>query len=112
MPKILNRVQFRYNSTEFESFSYFQLDSAVLTLKGLPNLKILIVGHTSTEGAADKNQQLSERRAEAVKQYLVGKGIAAERLKTQGFGARQPLTSENSEEDRKRNRRIEFVEGF
>ena len=108
MPKVLNFVQFRYNSSEFEPISYLQLDSAVVTLNRFPNLKILITGHTSTEGDVLRNQLLSEQRAEAVKTYLINKGVAAERLQTRGFGSTQPLTTENSEEDRKRNRRIEF----
>jgi outer membrane protein OmpA-like peptidoglycan-associated protein len=108
IPKVLNRVQFLYNSAEFEPFSYPQLDSAVLTLKQIPTLKILIRGHTSTEGNAAHNQQLSEKRAEAVKNYLVGKGIAAERLQTKGFGSSEPLAAENTEGDKKLNRRIEF----
>ncbi len=110
IPKVLNRVQFLYNSAEFEPFSYPQLDSAVLTLQQLPTLKILIKGHTSTEGNAAHNQQLSEKRAEAVKNYLISKGIAADRLQTKGFGASQPLTTENTEGGKKMNRRIEFEE--
>ena len=108
IPKVLNRVHFRYNSSEFEPSSYPQLDSAVLTLKELSALKILIKGHTSTEGDAGRNQLLSEQRAVAVKNYLINKGIAAERLQTRGFGATQPLMTENTEEDKKLNRRIEF----
>lgn len=108
IPKVLNRVQFQYNSAEFETSSYPQIDSAVLTLQSLPTLKILIKGHTSTEGNSANNQQLSEKRAEAVKNYLINKGIASERLQTKGFGATQPLTAENTEGDKKLNRRIEF----
>jgi outer membrane protein OmpA-like peptidoglycan-associated protein len=108
IPKVLNRVQFFYNSAEFEPFSYPQLDSAVLTLQQFSALKILIKGHTSTEGNAVHNQQLSEKRAEAVKNYLISKGIAAERLQTKGFGASQPLVAENTEGGKQLNRRIEF----
>jgi outer membrane protein OmpA-like peptidoglycan-associated protein len=108
LPKVLNRVQFRINSTDFEPESYAQLDSAALTLTNFPKLKILIKGHTSSEGNADHNQRLSERRAEAVKDYLTKKGIAAYRLTSKGLGASQPISGENSEENRRLNRRIEF----
>jgi outer membrane protein OmpA-like peptidoglycan-associated protein len=108
LPRVLNRVQFRVNSTEFDAESYPQLDSAALTLMRFPKLKILIKGHTSTEGNAENNQKLSERRAEAVKDYLIKKGIAADRLTTKGLGASQPISGENSEENRRMNRRIEF----
>jgi hypothetical protein len=108
LPKVLNHVQFKHNSTDFEPSSFAQLDSAVLTLQRFPKLTILIKGHTSSEGDAANNQNLSERRAEAVKNYLVAKSIAAERLQTKGFGASQLLNSEKTEADRRVNRRIEF----
>jgi outer membrane protein OmpA-like peptidoglycan-associated protein len=108
LPKVLNRVQFRVNSTDFDPESYPQLDSAALTLVRFSKLKILIKGHTSAEGNAENNQRLSERRAEVVKDYLVKKGIAAARLTTKGLGASQPISPENSEENRRLNRRIEF----
>lgn len=107
-PKVLNRVQFKVNSTDFEPNSFTQLDSAALTLTRFPELQILIKGHTSSEGNAENNQRLSERRAEAVKNYLVQKGIAAERLQTKGFGASEPISVETTEDNRRLNRRIEF----
>lgn len=67
---------------------------------------------TSSEGNAENNQRLSERRAEAVKNYLVQKGIAPERLETKGFGATQPVSIETTEENRRLNRRIEFEVQF
>jgi hypothetical protein len=67
LPKVLNRVQFKHNSTEFEPASFAQLDSAAVTLQRFPKLTIRIKGHTSSEGDAANNQNLSERRAEAVK---------------------------------------------
>ena len=90
MPKVLNLVQFRYNSTDFELISYPQLDSAVLTLKQFPNLKILITGHTSTEGDAARNQLLSEQRAEAVKTYLISKGVLPNVCKRGALVRRSP----------------------
>lgn len=108
LPKVLNSVQFKVNSTDFEANAFAQLDSAALTLINFPKLQILIKGHTSREGNADNNQRLSERRAEAVKNYLINKGITANRLETKGFGATQPIAAETTEENRRLNRRIEF----
>jgi OmpA family len=108
LPKVLNRVQFKVNSTDFEPSSFPQLDSAALTLSNFPKLQILIKGHTSSEGSSEHNQRLSERRAEAVKNYLINKGINANRLQTKGFGSTEPIATETTEENRRLNRRIEF----
>ena len=108
LPKVLNNVQFKVNSSDFEAHSFPQLDSAALTLINFPKLQILIKGHTSSEGNAENNQRLSERRAEAVKNYLINKGIAINRLQTKGFGATQPVSVEKTEDNRRLNRRIEF----
>jgi hypothetical protein len=108
LPKVLNKVQFLYNSAEFEPNSLPQLDSAVVVLKNYPTLEILIKGHTSSEGEADYNQKLSEKRAEAVKNYLIQHGIDAKRLSSKGFGESQLLVTDDSEENKRLNRRIEF----
>jgi outer membrane protein OmpA-like peptidoglycan-associated protein len=108
LPKVLNKVQFLYNSAEFEPVSLPQLDSAVVVLKNYPNLEVLIKGHTSSEGDADYNQKLSEKRAFAVKNYLTEKGIDPKRLTAQGFGETQLLMPDDSEDNKRLNRRIEF----
>jgi hypothetical protein len=109
LPKVLNKVQFLYNSADFEPNSLPQLDSAVVVLKNYPTLEILIKGHTSSEGEADYNQKLSEKRAEAVKNYLIQHGIDAKRLSSKGFGESQLLVTDDSEEHKRMNRRIEFA---
>lgn len=108
LPKVLNKVQFLYNSVDFEPNSLPQLDSAVVVLKKYLTLEILIKGHTSSEGEAEYNQKLSERRAEAVMNYLIQHGIEAKRLQTQGFGETRPLVLDDTEEHKRVNRRIEF----
>jgi outer membrane protein OmpA-like peptidoglycan-associated protein len=108
LPKVLNKVQFLYNSAEFAQGSLPQLDSAVLVFKNYPNLEVLIKGHTSSEGDADYNQKLSEKRAFAVKNYLMNNGIDAKRLTAQGFGETKLLMSDDSEDNKRLNRRIEF----
>jgi outer membrane protein OmpA-like peptidoglycan-associated protein len=74
-----------------------------------PELKFSIEGHTDSQGGKGINQPLSERRAEAVKSWLEGKGIEAQRLRTAGFGDARPLDSNKTAEGRANNRRVEFV---
>jgi outer membrane protein OmpA-like peptidoglycan-associated protein len=108
LPMVLNRVQFLYNSAEFEPVSLPELDSMVMILKQFSQIRILIKGYTSSEGATEYNQKLSERRAEAVKNYLILHGIAAQRLQTKGFGETQLLVTDDSEDNKRLNRRIEL----
>jgi OOP family OmpA-OmpF porin len=68
-----------------------------------------LAGHTDTTGVGIYNQGLSERRAESVYQYFVGKGIDPEKIKTVGYGESRPLTSNSTKEGRRRNRRVEFI---
>ncbi|MCF8295834.1 MAG: OmpA family protein, partial [Bacteroidales bacterium] len=68
-----------------------------------------IHGHTDNVGGDAFNKDLSERRAAAVKEYLISKGIASERMSNQGFGMSRPVAANDTEEGRARNRRTEFV---
>jgi len=70
---------------------------------------IEIAGHTDSAGDEAANQALSERRAEAVMDYLVRAGLPATRFQAVGYGATQPLTGNDSEEGKAQNRRIDFV---
>ena len=86
------------------------------TLKGIlsllekdPALKFSIEGHTDNQGGKGVNQPLSERRAAAVKAWLEGKGIAADRLQSKGWGDTKPLDKNDTPEGRANNRRVEFV---
>ncbi len=74
-----------------------------------PELTIEIGGHTDSDGSDTANRVLSERRAQAVNAYLVNQGIAPERLVTVGYGESRPVTSNDTTEGKRRNRRIEFV---
>lgn len=74
-----------------------------------PGLKFSIEGHTDNQGGKGINQPLSEQRAEAVKNWLEGKGIESSRLKTAGFGDTRPIDSNKTPEGRANNRRVEFV---
>ena len=73
--------------------------------------KIRVEGHTDSQGSADLNQELSQRRAEAVRSYLIGHGIASDRVIAEGFGPSRPVADNDSPEGRADNRRVEIVVG-
>ena len=100
--------------------AFFDFDKAVLKPEGKAklddlagkvkdiNLEVVIaVGHTDSTGAASYNQKLSVRRAEAVKAYLVSKGIESNRIYTEGKGLTQPVADNKTREGRAKNRRVE-----
>jgi outer membrane protein OmpA-like peptidoglycan-associated protein len=91
----------------FESEVY--LNEVFQVLTDIPALKLLIVGHTSSEGDDNYNLKLSTKRALSVSAYLQSKGINADRLSTEGKGSASPISSNETEEGKKLNRRIEFV---
>jgi outer membrane protein OmpA-like peptidoglycan-associated protein len=88
--------------------SYPTLDRAAELLTKYPTLKLEISGHTDSVGNDAKNQKLSEDRANAVRDYIVGKGIDAARLSTRGAGETEPVADNKKKEGRAKNRRIEF----
>ncbi|MCV9388340.1 OmpA family protein [Reichenbachiella ulvae] len=87
--------------------SHEELDEFAKWLEQRPNAVVQLEGHTDFQGNADANMKLSEDRVEAVKEYLVGKGIKKSRIKTKAFGGTQPLTRERTPEARTKNRRVE-----
>lgn len=84
------------------------LDEMVVALNRVQGKNVKVIGHTDSQGNPDKNKVLSQQRADAVKQYLISKGIAAARLSTEGLGADKPVADNATPEGRKKNRRIEF----
>ena len=89
--------------------SYVSLDKLVTQLQTNKTMKIEIIGHTDNVGDETQNQKLSEVRAKAVVDYLISKKIEKTRLSYKGFGSKQPIASNETEEGRKKNRRVEFV---
>jgi outer membrane protein OmpA-like peptidoglycan-associated protein len=81
----------------------------MLFLKQNKNIKIKIVGHTDNQGSHAYNIDLSRRRAEALMNALIRKGIAVDRLTAEGKGSTQPITTNDTEEGRAKNRRVEIL---
>ncbi|MEO8705358.1 MAG: OmpA family protein [Kofleriaceae bacterium] len=104
----LTGIGFETDSAKIDGASGGILDLAFLILKDNPRVVVEISGHTSAEGNPDYNLDLSLRRAQSVKTYLVKRGIAPERLLTIGHGADIPVADNNTDIGRRRNRRIEF----
>ena len=85
------------------------LDKAADIIKGLPNISLLIMGHTDATADNAHNVALSQERATAIKAYLVAKGVDASKLMTKGMGEQYPIADNETEQGRFRNRRIEFA---
>lgn len=107
-PVVLKNVFFATASAELLPVSTNELDRLYNLLEDNPEMRIQINGHTDNVGGDEANQQLSEARAKAVYSYLLGKGIAEERLKYKGFGETQFIADNETEEGRQQNRRTEF----
>jgi OOP family OmpA-OmpF porin len=107
--EIGEKIQFALAKSEILPVSFAILDELAKVIKEHPNVqKLSIEGHASDEGDDKYNLVLSKARAEAVRQYLVAKGVAADRLSSAGFGESKPLVANDSEAGREKNRRVEF----
>jgi outer membrane protein OmpA-like peptidoglycan-associated protein len=102
-------LQFNLNSYELQSETKSNLDDLAKTLKKYDDTEILIEGHTDSSGEDAYNLTLSNRRADAVKDYLTSKGIKGGRIDTEGYGETQPLETNDSDAGRARNRRVEVA---
>ncbi|WP_051203210.1 OmpA family protein [Hugenholtzia roseola] len=105
---VLSNIFFETAKWDLKSESITELDLVVKYLKENPSIKIEIAGHTDNVGSQASNQNLSEKRAQAVVEYLKDKGIAQERLIAKGYGQTQPAHPNDNDENRAKNRRIEF----
>ncbi|MGM0477643.1 MAG: OmpA family protein [Bacteroidota bacterium] len=104
----LRNIFFDVGKAKLRSESNAELDRLVKLLEDVPALKIEISGHTDNTGSASLNKELSQNRAEAVVNYLQGKGINSSRLTAKGYGSSKPVASNNTSEGRQENRRTEF----
>ena len=106
---LLQPIQFQVGLATILPVSFPILDEVVTLMKARSEMKIAVEGHTDSKGAHDYNVKLSDQRAAAVRRYLEGKGIAASRLQSKGFGPDRPVASNDTEEGRAKNRRVDFV---
>ena len=105
---VAHNILFATKSDSLTANSYLGLDDLVVLLKTHPEWRLTIEGHTDNVGAAERNMILSEKRANRVKSYLVENGIPESRLSAKGFGMTQPVTSNETEKGKARNRRVEL----
>lgn len=102
-------IFFRTGKAEIMSKSFPLLDEVAQVLKGRSNMKVRVEGHTDSRGNRELNTALSQARASAVMAYLVGHGVASDRLEARGFGPDQPIETNKTALGREKNRRVEFV---
>jgi outer membrane protein OmpA-like peptidoglycan-associated protein len=108
-PIVLENVLFEYGKSILLKESYPALDTLVKQLQLYKTMKIEISGHTDSTGIETLNQILSEERAKMVVEYFISKNIDKSRLSYKGYGSKQPIASNDTEEGRKKNRRVEFI---
>lgn len=108
VPVVLRNIFFETGSAELKPESRVELDKLVELLTQNPTINIEISGHTDNVGSKESNLKLSDNRAKSVSTYLIGKGIAADRLSNKGYGDSKPIDDNNTEQGRANNRRTEF----
>lgn len=107
--QILKKVEFATNSATILPRSYPILDEVVRLLKANPDIKrVAVQGHTDSRGSHDLNARLSQARADSVMRYLTEHGIAGARLESKGYGPDKPIDTNDTDEGRQKNRRVEF----
>lgn len=99
-------VRFETNSDRLVPGTEAVLDNAAATLKQNPSISVEVAGHTDSDGAAEYNEGLSERRAIAVRNYLAASGIDPERMTVRGYGESQPIADNGTREGKAQNRRV------
>ncbi|QMW01284.1 OmpA family protein [Spirosoma foliorum] len=105
----LKNIYFEMSKSDLLSASFAELDKLVSMMQDNPNMSIRLEGHTDIIGDHDKNLQLSRDRVIACQRYLVQKGIDIDRIQTIGYGDTRPILTKGTDEERKVNRRVEFV---
>ncbi|MGC4129442.1 MAG: OmpA family protein [Bergeyella sp.] len=104
-----NMVNFAFNSSELTEVAKANLDKLATVLVNNPDTNINIYGHTDSKGTDEYNLTLSEKRANAVKNYLMSIGIGSERMIAKGVGEAEPVATNDTDEGRAQNRRVEFA---
>lgn len=107
--KAFDNLEFESGKDIIRASSYSALDSLAALLKKHPEWALKISGHTDNVGSATSNMALSKKRAEAVKKYLVNRGVSADHLKTEWYGQTMPIYPNDTPEGRQKNRRVEML---
>ena len=105
----LRDIYFELDRSELMPRSYVELKKLLKIMRQNPQLSIEVCGHTDSVGDNEYNQSLSEKRAKAVADYLVGNGIPNARTRFKGCGSAQPVADNNTPQGRQMNRRVEFI---
>lgn len=106
---VLEGVNFDFDKATLRPDDIAIVDRGVASLDKWGNVNIEVAGHTDSRGSDEYNMNLSQQRAETVRDYLISKGIAADRLSAKGYGEFQPIAGGATDEDRFENRRVELV---
>lgn len=101
-------LEFEYGKADIKTESYEILNEVVRVMNENPSFHLSLGGHTDSKGSDEFNMELSVKRAKAAYDYLISKGISASRLASAGYGETSPIDSNDTEEGRARNRRVEF----
>jgi len=105
---VLQGAQFGFDSSELTAEARATLDEQIAVLEKEADIKVEIAGYTDDIGPEAYNQGLSQRRAKAVEEYLISKGISLDRLEAVGYGESNPIAANDTREGRATNRRVEF----
>ena len=105
---MIPNIGFKSDSDELLPSSYPTLDKAAAVLQEFSGVRMEVQGHASSEGSDSYNLKLSEKRAKAVRQYLIDRGVESGRLTARGYGETVPLSSNRTRSGRSQNRRVEF----
>jgi OOP family OmpA-OmpF porin len=105
---ILEGVFFEFDEAILKSISEETLDRVAQSMLDWPEVRVEVAGHTDWDGPDEYNENLSLRRAQSVKDYLVSKGVAEGRLKVSGYGESRPVADNSTKEGRAKNRRVEL----
>jgi outer membrane protein OmpA-like peptidoglycan-associated protein len=106
--EIKQKVYFDIGKTVVLPRSFGLLDDVARVIKAHPEMAIVVAGHTDNTGNAQRNRELSQARAEAVRDYLIKKGVAPDRVQAKGYGPDRPIAPNATAPGRARNRRVEF----
>lgn len=105
----LKNIYFEMSKSDLLPASFAELDKLVAMMENNPNMQIRLEGHTDIVGDSDANVELSQDRVDACKQYLTQKGVSSTRIQAMGFGDKFPIVKKGTDEERKVNRRVEFL---